>query len=38
VQGGLEPAVACRSALCAALTDDPELEATLAEIVAAVLG
>jgi nitric oxide reductase NorQ protein len=38
VHGGLEPAVACRSALCAALTDDPELEATLAEIVAAVLG
>jgi nitric oxide reductase NorQ protein len=38
VEAGLEPAVACRSALCAALTDDPELEATLAEIVSAVLG
>jgi nitric oxide reductase NorQ protein len=38
VGAGLEPAVACRAALCAALTDDPELEATLAEVVAAVLG
>ena len=38
VRAGLAPAAACRAALCAALTDDPELEATLAEIVAAVLG
>jgi nitric oxide reductase NorQ protein len=38
VQAGVDPAVACRSAVCAALTDDPELEATLAEIVAATLG
>jgi nitric oxide reductase NorQ protein len=38
VGAGLEPAVACRAALCAALTDDPELEATMAEIVVAVLG
>jgi nitric oxide reductase NorQ protein len=38
VRAGLEPAAACRAALCAALTDDPELEAALAEIVAAVLG
>jgi len=38
VQAGIDPAVACRSAVCAALTDDPELEATLAEIVAATLG
>jgi nitric oxide reductase NorQ protein len=38
VAAGLEPARACRTALCAALTDDPELEATLAEIVGAVLG
>jgi nitric oxide reductase NorQ protein len=38
VGAGLEPAVACRAALGAALTDDPELEATMAEIVAAVLG
>jgi nitric oxide reductase NorQ protein len=38
VQAGLDPAVACRSAVCAALGDDPELEATLAEIVAATLG
>jgi len=36
--GGLAPEVACRTALCAALTDDAELEATLAEIVRAVLG
>ncbi len=38
VKAGLDPAVACRTAVCAALTDDPELEATLHEIVAAVLG
>jgi len=38
VAAGLEPAVACRAALASALTDDPELHATLAEIVAAVLG
>ena len=38
MQSGLDPAAACRSAVCAALTDDPELEATLAEIVAATLG
>jgi len=38
VLAGIEPATACRSAVCAALTDDPELAATLAEIVAAVLG
>jgi nitric oxide reductase NorQ protein len=38
IQAGLAPATACRSALCAALTDDPELEATLGEIVAATLG
>lgn len=38
VRAGLAPAVAARAALCAAVTDDPELEATLVEIVAAVLG
>ena len=38
IGSGLDPAAACRSAVCAALTDDPELEATLAEIVAATLG
>ncbi len=38
VAAGLEPGVACRVALCAPLTDDPELAATLAEIVRAVLG
>ena len=38
VAAGLEPTLACRAALCAALTDDPELEGTLAEIVTAVLG
>ena len=38
VGAGLEPAAACRAGLCAALTDDPELEATLSEIVAGVLG
>jgi len=38
VGAGLEPAVACRVALCAPLTDDPELEATMTEIAAAVLG
>jgi nitric oxide reductase NorQ protein len=37
-KAGLDPAAACRSAVCAALTDDPGLEATLAEIVAATLG
>lgn len=38
VAAGLDPAAACRTALCAPLTDDPELQATLAEIVTAVLG
>jgi nitric oxide reductase NorQ protein len=38
VRAGLEPAVACRAALSGSLTDDPELQATLAEITAAVLG
>ncbi len=38
VVAGLDPERACRAAVCAALTDDPELEATLTEIVRAVLG
>jgi nitric oxide reductase NorQ protein len=38
VAAGLAPDAACRTALCAVLTDDPELEATLAEIVAGMLG
>jgi nitric oxide reductase NorQ protein len=38
IASGLEETEACRSALCAALTDDPELEATLVEITHAVLG
>jgi nitric oxide reductase NorQ protein len=38
VRSGLDPRVACRAALCGALTDDPELAGTLGEIVAAVLG
>jgi len=38
IAAGLDETQACRSALCAALTDDPELEATLVEISNAVLG
>jgi nitric oxide reductase NorQ protein len=38
VAAGLDPAHACEVALTAPLTDDPELAATLREIVAAVLG
>jgi nitric oxide reductase NorQ protein len=38
VRAGVEPQVACRVALSSALTDDPELQATLTEIAAAVLG
>jgi nitric oxide reductase NorQ protein len=38
VQAGLAPPVACRAALGAVVTDDPELQRTLAEITAAVLG
>jgi nitric oxide reductase NorQ protein len=38
IAAGLAETQACRSALCAALTDDPELEATLVEITNAVLG
>jgi nitric oxide reductase NorQ protein len=38
IAAGLPEIEACRSAVCAALTDDPELEATLVEITNAVLG
>ena len=38
IAAGLGEREACRSALCAALTDDPELEGTLIEITRAVLG
>jgi nitric oxide reductase NorQ protein len=38
IAGGLEPGRACQMALSEALTDDPELAATLREIAAAVLG
>jgi hypothetical protein len=38
IAAGLPETEACRTALCAALTDDPELEATLVEITNAVLG
>lgn len=38
IAAGLGETEACRSALCAALTDDPELEATITEITHAVLG
>jgi nitric oxide reductase NorQ protein len=38
IGAGLEENEACRSALCAVLTDDPELQATLVEITNAVLG
>jgi nitric oxide reductase NorQ protein len=38
VASGLGEREACRAALCRALTDDPELEATLVEISGAVLG
>jgi nitric oxide reductase NorQ protein len=38
VGAGVEPAAAFRAAVCDALTDDPELAGTLAEIVAAALG
>ena len=38
VAAGLPESEACRTAVCAALTDDPELEATLVEITNAVLG
>ena len=38
IAAGLDEREACRSALCAAITDDPELEATLVEIARAVLG
>jgi nitric oxide reductase NorQ protein len=38
IAAGLDERTACRSALCAALTDDPELHGTLVEIAHAVLG
>ena len=38
VASGLEPPRACRAALTASLTDDPELERAIDEIVRAVLG
>jgi nitric oxide reductase NorQ protein len=38
VAAGLEPVRACRAALAASLTDDPELERAIDEIVRAVLG
>jgi nitric oxide reductase NorQ protein len=38
VQGGFDLRRACQAAVVDALTDDPELAATLAEITAAVLG
>jgi nitric oxide reductase NorQ protein len=38
IAAGLNETEACRSAVCSALTDDPELEATLIEITNAVLG
>jgi nitric oxide reductase NorQ protein len=38
IAAGLEETEACRSALCAVLTDDPELQSTLVEITNAVLG
>jgi len=38
IAAGLPESEACRVAVCAALTDDPVLEATLVEITRAVLG
>jgi nitric oxide reductase NorQ protein len=38
ISAGLPESEACRTAVCAALTDDPELEATLVEITRAVIG
>lgn len=38
IAAGVEENEACRSALCAVLTDDPELQSTLVEITHAVLG